>query len=145
MAQRQPRFSLSQPQFSRRQKRRPRRPKLAFTHLLLAAVITITIFYAIIILLYDRTHDRTQATDHVLDENGAGSQHTPAQNIQNRNEDDREDAPETGKKEERDSSMQGYSVYSPSLSLMPMQYLRNVISNCEIYLVVVPNVYTDIC
>ena len=41
---------------------------------------------------------------------GAGSQHTPAQNVQSRNEDDREDAPETGKKEERDSSMQGQRI-----------------------------------
>lgn len=126
MAQRQPRFSLSQSQFSRRQKRRPRRPKLAFIHLLLAAAVVITIFYATINgLLYDRLY-----------ENGARSQHTPAQNIQNRtqniqnrNEDDRENAPETGKKKEREDSpvIQGYSVvlayayaYAFSSEMLPL-------------------------
>lgn len=99
MAQRQSRFSLSQSQFSRRQKRRPRLKKLASIHLLVvaAALAITTIFYAI--KLY---YSHTQVAN--LDDNVIGSQHLPpAQNDQNeeeqRIEDDR-DAPETGKREE---------------------------------------------
>lgn len=105
MAERQSRFSLSQTQFSRRQKRRPRQKKLASIHLLVAAALALalaiaTILYAIK-LYYSRTHVAN------LDDKVISSQHLPpAQNDQNRKkeeqriiQDDRV-APETGKRKE---------------------------------------------
>mmetsp|Transcript_3032 Transcript_3032/g.5123 ORF Transcript_3032/g.5123 Transcript_3032/m.5123 type:complete len:548 (-) Transcript_3032:110-1753(-) len=119
MAERQSRFSLSQTQFSRRQKRRPRQKKLASIHLLVAAALALalaiaTILYAIK-LYYSRTHVAN------LDDKVISSQHLPpAQNDQNRKkeeqriiQDDRV-APETDMNKLRSiSSSHGSFFFGP--------------------------------